>query len=215
MTERLKKHRGKIVTALLILVAVVWYLIAHRGELNRETLMEYGKSIHGPGFIAAFMVLPVFGFPISIFLILAGVRFGLAGGMAVSAVAILFHHFAAYRIAHGFFRDRLRARLDRAGYGIPPIDPKHRVWFTALFAALHGPPYVAKLYLLAITDIPLAIYLWIGAPVYIAFCIVPVGAGSAVVNFNPTWIYILTGISALLLLIGYWLRHRFADALKG
>ncbi len=207
------RHPWKLAFALLALAAVAWFLYTHRHDLDRETLMAYGESIHGPGFLAAFFILPLAGFPLSIFLVLAGVRFGLGGGMAAAAAAMTFHHFAAFRIAHGLFRDRVRERMEKAGYGIPPIDPKHRVWFTALFAALHGPPYVAKLYLLALTDVPFRIYFWIGAPIYIAFCAIPVGAGSAVVDFNPTWLYVLTGATALLLLAGYLLRHRLARAM--
>jgi hypothetical protein len=135
--------------------------------------------------------------------------------MLVSGVAVLFHNFAAFRLAHGLFRSRVRNRLRKAGHNIPSIKPQHRVWFTALFAALHGPPYIAKLYLLALTDIPLRIYFWVGAPVYIAFCIIPVGAGSAVMNFDPKWIYILVGASAALLILGYWLKNRFGGMLKG
>lgn len=215
MYKRWRRHRGKIAIALLALVALVWFLIAHRGELNRETLVNYGQGLHPVWFIAAFLFLPLLGFPLSIFLLLAGVRFGISGGMAVAAVAVFFHHFAAYRLAHGLFRDRVRHRLARSGHAIPPIDPKHRIWFTALFAAIHGPPYAPKLYLLALTDIPFRIYLWVGAPVYLAFCILPVGAGSAVMNFNPTWLYIIVGASAILLLGGYWLKRRYGAAMKG
>jgi len=212
--ERWRHHRGKIAIAIVALAGVAWFLIAHRGELNRETLVAYGKSLHATSFILAFLVLPLVGFPLSIFLFLAGVRFGVVGGMLISGVGVFFHHFAAFRLAHGLFRARVRHRLRRAGHNIPSIKKEHRAWFTALFAALHGPPYAAKLYLLALTDLPFRFYFWVGAPVYIAFCIIPVGAGSAVMNFNPKWIYILVGATALLLLAGYWLRHRFGSAMK-
>lgn len=197
------------------MVVIAWFLHAHRDGLNRETLVAYGKGLHAVTFFLAFLILPLAGFPLSIFLFLAGVRFGLQGGMLVSGVAVLFHNFAAFRLAHGLFRSRVRNRLRKAGHNIPSIKPQHRVWFTALFAALHGPPYIAKLYLLALTDIPLRIYFWVGAPVYIAFCIIPVGAGSAVMNFDPKWIYILVGASAALLILGYWLKNRFGGMLKG
>lgn len=215
MSKRWRRHRGKIAIALLALAAIAWFLIAHRGELNRETLVAYGQGLHPAWFIAAFLILPLVGFPISVFLLLAGVRFGISGGMVVAAIAVFFHHFAAYRLAHGLFRDRVRHRLARAGHAIPPIDPKHRIWFTALFAAIHGPPYAPKLYLLALTDIPFRIYFWVGAPIYLAFCILPVGAGSAVMNFNPTWLYIIVAASVLLLLGGYWLKRRYGAAMKG
>lgn len=214
-SKRWRRHRGKLAIALVAVAVIAWFLYAHRGELNRETLVAYGKGLHAVTFILALLILPLVGFPLSIFLFLAGVRFGLYGGMLVSGIAVLFHNFAAFRLAHGLFRSRVRNRLRKAGHNIPSIKKEHRVWFTALFAALHGPPYVAKLYLLALTDIPLRIYFWVGAPIYIAFCIIPVGAGSAVMNFNPKWIYILVGASVALLIFGYWLKSRFGSVIKG
>lgn len=207
--EKLRRHPWKTAIALLAVAAAAWFLHAHRGGLTREAILAYGKGLPVGWFFAAFLVLPVAGFPVSVFLVLAGIRFGLGGGMAVAAGGMLFHHFAVYRLTHGLFRDRLRQRLERAGYAIPPIKTRNRVWFTALFAAIHGPPYTAKLYLLALTDIPFRIYFWVGAPVYIFFCLIPVGAGSAVMEFDAKWIYILVGVSVALLLAGYWLRRRF------
>lgn len=215
MNVRWRRHRGKLAIALIAVLAIGWFVYAHRGELNRDTLVAYGKGLHAATFILAFLILPLVGFPVSIFLFLAGVRFGLYGGMLVSGIAVLFHNFAAFRLAHGLFRSRVRNRLRRAGHNIPSIKKEHRVWFTALFAALHGPPYIAKLYLLALTDIPLRIYFWVGAPIYVAFCIIPVGAGSAVMNFDPKWIYILVGASLALLIFGYWLKNRFGAVIKG
>ena len=196
---------------LVAIALVAWYALTHRDELTREALVAYGKDLPAGWFVAAFLILPLAGFPLSIFLLLAGIRFGLGGGMAVSAAGVVFHHIAAYRLTHGLFRERLRQRLKRAGHAVPPIKAEHRGWLTALFAAIHGPPYAAKLYLWALTDVPFRIYVWVGAPVYIVFCLVPVGAGSAVMNFNPTWIYILVGVAALFLLGGYWLRRRFGS----
>lgn len=207
------RHRGKIAATLIILLLAGWFIWHHRADLSRETLVAKGRELHAAWFIVAFFVLPVFGFPLSVLLLLAGIRFGFWPGMALATSGTFFHHFAAFYLAHGSFRDSVRRRLERAGRKIPPIKKKHRVWFTALFAALHGPPYAAKLYLLALTDVPFRVYLWAGAPVYILFCFVTVGAGSAVTTFNPTWIYILTATMAALLLAGYLLRKRFGSAM--
>jgi uncharacterized membrane protein YdjX (TVP38/TMEM64 family) len=212
-SELVVKHRGKVAAALIILLLAGWFIWHHRADLGRETLVARGKELHAAWFIVAFFVLPVFGFPLSVVLLLAGVRFGLGWGMVLATAGTFFHHFAAFYIAHGSFRDSVRLRLERAGRKIPPIKEKHRIWFTMLFAAIHGPPYAAKLYLLALTDVPFRIYLWAGAPVYILFCFVTVGAGSAVTTFNPTWIYILTGVMVALLLAGYLLRKRFGAAI--
>ena len=206
--EILLRHRAKTAIFLVSLAVLGWWVYLHQDELTREAVTEFGKQLPAVWFVALFLILPLAGFPVSIFLVLAGIRFGFVWGMVVSSVAMFFHNFAAYRLTHGLFRCRLRGFLERAGYGIPPIDVRHRVRFTALFAAIHGPPYVAKLYLLALTDIPFRIYFWVGSPVYILFCAIPVGVGSAVTQFDATWIYVIIGILAILSLAGYWIRNR-------
>lgn len=63
-----------------------------------------------------------------------------------------------------------------------------------------------KLYLLALTNIPFRIYLGVGPPVYILFCLIPVGAGSSVRTLNPVWIYAALGGMTAASLLGYVLK---------
>lgn len=174
--------------------------------------MARGLALPAGGFIAVFLILPLIGFPVGILLVLVGIRFGFVGGMAVAAGGMLFHNIVAYRISHGWLRERVKARFERAGYAIPDIKAQHRLWLTLLFTAVRGPPYVSKIYLLALTDIPARIYFGVGAAVHILFCLIPVGAGSAVMSFDPTWIYLFIGIFTLLLFAGHLLRKRFGKS---
>lgn len=206
-TALLRRHWGKIILAAFLLSAAVWLWYAHRHDLTREDIVEYGEKLPVGGFLAAFAILPLLGFPISILLVLAGIRFGLAGGMGVTALGMVIHHLAAFYLAHRGFRQRLTRKLESMGHRIPSVG-RRPVLFTTLFAAVHGPPYTAKLYLLALTDIPFRIYFWAGAPVYILFAAIPVAAGSAVMRFDPTWLYGLITLIAVLSLTALWLRQK-------
>ena len=188
----LRQHSMKLAAG-LVLMALAGWLFLHRAEISRDSVMAYGKGLPAFAFIAAFLVLPLLGFPITVFLVLAGIRFGLAGGMAISAVAIVGHHLAAYPLARKWFKDR------------------GQVGFTAIFAAIHGPPYFVKLYLLALTNIPFRIYLGVGAPIYILFGLIPVGAGSSVRTVNPVWIYAALGALTAASLLGYVLKKRIKN----
>jgi len=210
LRDILRRNRGKLVVLLLMAGVLAWYAHVHGGEWTREDVVAYGRGLPAGWFVLAFMVLPLLGFPISILLVLAGVRFGIGWGAVVATAGVAVHNLAAYHITHSWFRDRLRGRLERAGYGMPRVSQDHPVWFTALFVAVHGPPYAAKLYLLALTDIPFRIYFWVGAPVYLAFCLIPVGAGSAVITFDFGWMYALVTAFALLALAAHWLNQRLA-----
>jgi len=53
--------------------------------------------------------------------------------------------------------------------------------------------------------------IWVGAPVYIVFCVILVGAGSAVTTFDITWIYVVLGGFTAVWLIGYFLNRRYKE----
>lgn len=207
--KRLRPNARRLLIKLLIAIAILGVLAwIFRDDLDRESLIALGKRLPIPVFVIAFLLTPVLGFPISILLFLAGLRLGFSWGMALATGGMFVHSIVAYFVTHGWFRDRLRARLERAGYGIPPIDRRHQAWFTALFAAFHGPPYAIKLYLLALTDVSFRIYLWVGTPVYILFALLPVGAGSAVTDLNPGIISLLVGLMVTFTVLGLVLKKR-------
>jgi uncharacterized membrane protein YdjX (TVP38/TMEM64 family) len=210
LLEDLRRHRVKIIIVALTLAGLAWWIHRHYNELSKEAIIDFGRELHAAWFVALFLVLPLVGFPKSVFHILSGLRFGFAGGMAVSVVAVFFHSFAAYYVTHGLFRSRLRAFLERRGYAIPPIDASNQIRVTLLFTAIPGPPYVAKLYLLALTDISFRIYLLAGPPIHAMYGVVPVAAGSAVTTLPVEWVYLLIGAIVLVSLLGYWIRVRMA-----
>ncbi len=212
MADKIKfsRHWVKVavISILLVVAGVLWYFFQDR--LDQETIVAFSERLPAFWTVVAFLILPLFGVPIRIMLILAGFRFGFALGMVLSCFGLLFHNFAAYFIARGTFRDAVRDFLKRSGYAIPPIKAKHRVWFTALVVAVPGPPYFAKLYLLALTNLPLRVYAGIGAPIYISFSVVPVGIGGAVIEYEPKWFYVLAGAFLLITVLGFWLQKRFS-----
>jgi uncharacterized membrane protein YdjX (TVP38/TMEM64 family) len=130
--------------------------------------------------------------------------------VVLAAFGLLIHNVAAYFITRGTFREPVRDFLKRSGYATPSIPAKHRIWFTAVIAAVPGPPYFTKLYLLALTDLPFRIYVGIGAPIYILLSFVPIGVGSAVTDFNMKWVYLLTAGVVLTTILGVWLKKHYS-----
>lgn len=191
-----RKHKWQWIIALLVIAAGTWLALANRESLNREAIMEYGEALPAVWLVVAFAVLPMLGFPVSILLVLLGVRFGLGHGMAVCAAGIAFHHLAAFFSVHGALRQRIRGKIRTWGHQVPEIGARNPAWFTFWFAAIHGPPYTLKIYLLALTDIPFRIYFWVGAPVYLGFSVIAIAAGAAITTFDPTWFYILITLIA-------------------
>ena len=198
----------KIAAWVVVAGLLGWLLYANRESINKEAIIAYGKSLPAVWFVLAFLILPLVGFPLSIFLILAGIRFGLGWGMAVTTACIYFHHLAGYWISHSYLNERLRRLAEKRGHKVPEIDEGNRVWYTILFASVHGPPYAFKLYLLALTGVPFRIYCWVGGTVYILFCFIPVGAAAAAVHMDVTWIYVGIVVISAGVLLGKWIRKR-------
>ena len=204
------RHKARTLSILLGLVTIGILLYVYRGNLNRESLKAFSEDLPVYLVLAAFLILPLCGVPIRIMLVLVGFRFGFLGGWILAAFGLLFHNFAAYFIARGTFREGVRTFLKDSGYAVPSIPPKHRIWFTAVIAAVPGPPYFTKLYLLALTDLPLRIYAGVGAPIYIGLGFVPIGVGSAVTDFDMKWVYLLTAGFVLTTLAGLWLKKHYS-----
>lgn len=209
VSVQIRKHWGKLLVFLILAVACCW-LFTDGGKETREMLTEQVRNLPAFWFIVAYAILPVVGIPLSPLLVLAGVKFGFWQGMAVAALGVFIHHVIAYHLVHGGLRRRVKDRLAKSNYSIPAVDEKNHLWFTAVFASVHGPPYAIKLYLLALTEVSFRVYFWVGAPVYIIFCVVPVGAGSSAISVNPLWLYGgLAGVMGLAFL-GKWLGTRLA-----
>lgn len=205
-----RAHPWRFALVVTIGLAFGYGAYAFSEEWSREEIVSLGRRMPAWLLLVSFVVLPLFGLPISLFLLLVGLRFGFGWGLALTTAAIYFHNFAAYRIAHGLFRDRVRRWLVRHQFGLPAIKVKHQGWFTALFAAVHGPPYFVKLYALALTEVPLRIHLLYGAPTYILFAIPPLAFGNAFARLGAGWLLAILAVGLLTLLAGRWIKGRYA-----
>ncbi|NLT71111.1 MAG: hypothetical protein GXX91_10515 [Verrucomicrobiaceae bacterium] len=212
-----KRHWGGLVVIVLLAVGI-WYLVRHHeGEIDREAILAYGMSLPPLLLVAAFFVLPLAGFPVSVLLVVIGLRFGIVWGMVIVAVGMFFHLLVVHGIARSGMREKMLRRIAAFGYEIPAIKESHRLWFTTLFASIHGPPYAAKLYLLALTNLPFRYHCGIALPVYIGFSLLPVSAGKAVLNLHPVAVSAIVLAALALLLLGRWLarRHTGTNDLPG
>jgi uncharacterized membrane protein YdjX (TVP38/TMEM64 family) len=198
-----------IAGVLLLIALVVWL---NRENLSKEALLEKVNAMPAAIFLAAFLILPMFGFPLSLFLIAAGLRFGFAGGLLSAAVCIVAHHLAVYWMAHHGPRRRIQAWLKRKGHPVPSTEGNARIRWTAAFAAISGPPYAIKLYVLALTDLPLKIYAGVSVPVYLLMGSGIIAGGAAANRFNLLWIPPVIALLAAAFFVGRTLRKRAATA---
>ncbi len=201
---------------ILVLAAAVYWAVSSFdivSELKR-IISELAGAVRSENtsptlFIALMTVLPIVGFPISLFLMAVGLKFGLLGGLVVSAFTMPVHLLVAYLLAGRLLHDPIRRWAFRAGYEIPRVPDASAVTFTFVFFALPGIPYALKNLLLPLGGIPFRTYFFTGWIVQWVMGIPFMGVGDSLARMNP---YIL-GAFVGLLIVGYllirWFRSRF------
>ncbi|MFZ7128413.1 MAG: TVP38/TMEM64 family protein [Desulfobacterales bacterium] len=161
----LKKHKGMLILLGLTIAAAAGSLLLHGTGFYASGLKLIRKDLASELFIVLMGVLPAAGFPISPFLIVAGIKFGFLQGVAAVGATTLIHLLCAYFVGRSFLRPLLAGFLNRRGRTIPTLPNSRRSLYIFGFAVLPGLPYSLKNYLLAMTDLPMRSYLvltWAG-----------------------------------------------------
>jgi uncharacterized membrane protein YdjX (TVP38/TMEM64 family) len=117
------------------------------------------SELHPVSFVLLMVLLPLVGFPMSIFLVLAGVRFGPGWGVVLTFLVLPLHISTGYLVTRTFLRNPLLRFLSQKGYE-PPILYRRQAGFGIIgFLLMPGPPYILKTYLLALTGLPYKTFL--------------------------------------------------------
>ena len=109
-----------------------------------RSLKDWLSGLSFGPFLALMVVLPVFGFPISLFLILGGIRFGIGWGLLSMGVSFPLHMAAVYLLTRSLLRPRLESFLERRDYRMPEIPSRRAGLYTSLFVAVPSLPYIVK-----------------------------------------------------------------------
>ncbi len=211
--------------ALLVLTGVVyWLVVAYDGAydpidglksvVSHFVQVARSEDTSPLAFVVLMAALPILGFPISLFLVAAGLKFGLLGGLVVSAATMPFHLLAAYLLAGRLLRAPIRRLAQKVGYNPPQVPASSAGTFTFVFFALPGIPYALKNLLLPLGGVSFRLYFFTGWIVQWVMGIPFMGVGDSVGRMNP---YVLGGFVALLL-IGYlvirWVRSRYGHIMQ-
>ncbi len=148
-----------VLFAIYILITVIFSShIDLSNFINQLALPSYNK-FNRIFLISAMVLLPPLGVPISIFLVLIGIQFGVATGILLTVLILPLHMTICYSITHTFMRDPLIKFLSKRGWK-PPLLHSQRPGLAMIgFLLMPGPPYALKTYLLALTGLPFPIFL--------------------------------------------------------
>jgi uncharacterized membrane protein YdjX (TVP38/TMEM64 family) len=196
-----------VVTGALVLAGIVYAV--WRYDTSGWIAFLIHEKTHPLLFVGLMAALPSFGFPMSVFLVLVGVKFGIGGGIAVTALILPVQMAISFLVTKSLLRPKIEGILRRRGYRMPRIPDNRRALFTALFVGIPGLPYAMKNYLLALTRIPFRYYLGIGWPVHLAVTTPFVGLGGSTVEMNLLLAALFGGILVGLYVMLTRMKPRF------
>ena len=84
-------------------------------------------------FIILFVCLPLAGVPISFFILLLGIKFGLGYGLLLLEVILPVHMLFAYFLAHAVRKPIVNYLVNRKNYQIPEVPEEKALMFSFLF----------------------------------------------------------------------------------
>jgi uncharacterized membrane protein YdjX (TVP38/TMEM64 family) len=210
-----KKKRKEIVSiirvTLLAAAASLAMYAMERLDIFERVITTISESVSPTLFIAAMFVLPIFGFSISVFLVLGGVKFGIIHFILLWIMILPLHVLTAYYLARWARRPLKNFLLYKLNYRLPSIPEKHVARFSFLFLAFPGIPYAGKNYILPLAGMPFRYSVIMNTIVQGAIGLPFIILGKSAANVNLTIFNTTLAIMVAGYVLRWWLKNRFED----
>lgn len=164
------------------LVIVVLILVLRDAPVDR--IVQAMRDTGPLTFFAAMAVLPVIGFPVTPFYLLAGATFGVWTSLIGTAIAQAINLFLAYWLARRYLRAVVEWLVRRTRYEIPEIKRKNYINFCILVKVTPGPPNFLKSFILGLARIPFGIFFLISWPTTMGFAVGVIIFGDSLMDKN-------------------------------
>ncbi len=163
-----QKRAAALFAVGLVLVAVALGLVIFYSDLEWSMITDALHRLNPWAVLPIMAVLPIFGFPISVVYLFAGLRFGPWWGGAVVAGVTAVHLLGTYVVGRSFLRGPLERFIERRHSHLPQVPPDEHVPVALIGALVPGPPYFIRNYLLVLAGLSLRSFFWVCLPVYVA-----------------------------------------------
>lgn len=189
------------------------YLLYHFDLYHQVTAVVNERTPAGL-FIALMLVLPMAGVPMSIFLFLLGIKFGIGYGLLILEIIMPLQMLFTYGVVRLFRSPVERYLVVKKGYQIPRIPPDRVLVFSVFFLAFPGVPYAAKLYLLPLAAAPFRYCFWLNWGIQGTFAIPFVMLGKSAADMNAVLFGLTLALCLALVLVLKWAQRRYGEFQK-
>lgn len=209
--KRKKEIISIAVVATLAAAFAIFMYAAVRLEIYEQLIAFISESVSPLAFAAAMIGLPVFGFSISIFLVLGGMKFGITQFILIWMMVLPLHVLIAYYLA-GRARGTITEFLcHRMGYRVPQIPRDHVAKFSFLFLAFPGLPYAVKNYILPLAGVPFRYSVVMNTIVQGVIGLPFIILGKSAADIDLTIFNVTLAVMVGLYILRWWLRDRLGD----
>jgi uncharacterized membrane protein YdjX (TVP38/TMEM64 family) len=199
-----------LIIAILVIGGAVGWLLASGFDWKviPRALAELNMAL----VLVVTAILPLVGFPISIVYLVIGARFGPAMGLAVVAGITVVHLLGTHWITRSFLRDPLLRFIERRGHRVPPVPEGENTVVAVMIMMAPGIPYFLRNFTLALSGVPLRVYLPVALPFHLLRSCVTLFVGD--LGGSPSRggaklvVIIYTVRLGIFLALAWWLRRR-------
>ncbi len=204
------KHNWKLVigsTAAVCAAAVVYLLL--RYDLFQRVIVMINEGTPAEVFIPLMVFLPMVGVPLSLFLFVLGVKFGLVSGLLLLEAVMPVHFLLGFSLAHWVRKPIENFLIQKKGYPIPRIPPKRLLLFSFLFLTFPAFPYAVKVYGLPLAGAPFRYCFWFNWAVQGSLCIPFVLLGRSAADLNLVLLAVTLAVFGVLFVFLRWMQSRY------
>jgi uncharacterized membrane protein YdjX (TVP38/TMEM64 family) len=167
--QSLQRSSGDLALRIVGGIALVTILVVLWSWWDHAAFLEWKEEAGPLPFFAALSILPAIGFPTTPFYVLAGLLFGIAGGLIGSAIALAVNLLLSFWIARSGLRPWLEAIVEKTRFSMPEMSERRALRFALLVKFTPGAPTVIKTYLIALSGVPFWIYFVLSYTVTLAW----------------------------------------------
>ena len=160
-----------------------------------ELILETLQSLPAWWVLAALVLLPLIGMPLSPMWILTGLTFGAANGLGLIITGMAINFVLAYLIAQRWMRAPISELFQRRGIRIPEALPGEYIKLTIAIRLIPALPQFLQSYLLGLANVPFLTYYLFSFPPQIPYAIGFVLIGDSFLEMKAGGI--LLGVSTL------------------
>lgn len=187
--------------ASVFIVAGVYIFIEY--ELFQKVTALINENTPAELFITLMIFLPLVGVPLSVFIFLLGMKFGLLYGILLLEIMLPIHMLTAYLLAHVVRKPIENYLIKQKNYQLPKVPAKKALVYSFLFLVFPAFPYSVKIYMLPLAGVRFRYCFWLNWAVQGILCIPFVLLGKSAADLNA----VMFGITILIFIVMYFFLH--------